>query len=162
MNWTTQPPTKPGAYWYREPNAISEPPRLLLLAQDGDSVRLEAGVEYEYDEIVAYFVGEWCGPLVAPEAAGTGDTPRTDRHMRDVWMGRGDLATADFARELERELESSNEELAEAVDYYKALEITVSREVKAAWDECCITHKEFLYPRWDGSRAKRIAEGEQL
>lgn len=37
-----------------------------------------------------------------------------------------------------------------------------AEEVRKAWDECEDRHSRFGFARWDGSRAKRVAEGNDL
>ncbi len=68
MNWTTTPPSKPGAYWLNEfghgrPGA----PMLVTIAVGSMAVR-HGGL------IIALkpsdLEGEWCGPLVPAEEVG--------------------------------------------------------------------------------------------
>ena len=61
MTFTKTPPTKPGAYWWRDNNHERE---LALVEQDEDCL----SVTYRDTIHALEFVGgEWCGPLVPVE-----------------------------------------------------------------------------------------------
>jgi hypothetical protein len=66
LNWTTEKPTKPGWYWYREDPTAS--PKLVFHGLVWDAVadvagRLPKSITFERDQIP---VGEWAGPLEPP------------------------------------------------------------------------------------------------
>jgi len=56
MSWTTQKPTVPGWYWYRE--LEGEPEILSIYKDDGQLVISGIGLQE--------FPGEWTGPLEPP------------------------------------------------------------------------------------------------
>jgi hypothetical protein len=56
MTWTTQKPTVPGWYWYRE---IEGEPEILSIYKDNGQL-LISGIGLQE------FPGEWVGPLESP------------------------------------------------------------------------------------------------
>jgi hypothetical protein len=59
MNWTTDKPTKPGWYWWRNLKDGMQPSMTLV---DKDKGGLYAGGSY-----VSFIGGEWAGPLEPPK-----------------------------------------------------------------------------------------------
>ena len=62
--WTTEKPTKPGQYWYRDKGL---PPDIIVVEGDGsDKEPLIVRWECASDELVENIIGEWAGPIPAP------------------------------------------------------------------------------------------------
>lgn len=65
MNWTKTPPTKPGAYWWRE---INGPPYLAKVEEASFGLAaVLAGCWPLLKPLSEFDHGEWCGPLVPVE-----------------------------------------------------------------------------------------------
>ena len=62
MIWTSEEPTKPGFYWYKDPRCA---PTIFLLDRDdetGDMFLIEGGC-WDFGELD----GQWFGPLNPPQ-----------------------------------------------------------------------------------------------
>lgn len=63
LTWTTDPPTQPGLYWYRE--ARDDQPDVVLVADYG------LGLRYTPHDDDSWYplspIGQWAGPLEPPK-----------------------------------------------------------------------------------------------
>lgn len=59
--YTTEPPTVPGWYWFKVVNRDLE---IIRIIDDDGYIRCEGYGETQPDEMGS---GEWCGPLTPPE-----------------------------------------------------------------------------------------------
>ena len=64
MNWTKTPPTKPGAYWWRQHSKDNEP--ILAIIESSEDWDGEL-IDVSSDMLPKDVGGEWCGPLVPVE-----------------------------------------------------------------------------------------------
>ena len=69
MGWTTEKPTKPGWYWYRERSDIPYRPVQIILANYTGAIELWVVQDTENRplECVAIEGGEWQGPITPEE-----------------------------------------------------------------------------------------------
>lgn len=85
MNWTTTPPTKPGAYWFNQGTSPSlcevaiSCGVLVARCCDTDFIKVEK------------WNGEWCGPLVPVE--------EVERAYREGFQDRNALPNQQFEDE---------------------------------------------------------------
>ncbi len=69
MTWTTQKPTVPGWYWYREDGIgpeVMDVDYRAIGETDAEAQVLVAQNANEYD-VVENMIGEWAGPIDLPE-----------------------------------------------------------------------------------------------
>lgn len=67
MNWTNTPPTKPGAYWWRQGAKDNEPILAIIeRSEEWDGELIDVSSDMPPKDVG----GEWCGPLVPAEEVG--------------------------------------------------------------------------------------------
>jgi hypothetical protein len=70
LQWSSEPPTEPGWYWWRESATPIWPPSPVEVERDSRTGHLFHRLDSDYDELLAMMGGQWWPEPLEPPAGG--------------------------------------------------------------------------------------------